>query len=33
MSNYFQNMKSSELAELQSELNSLKPEDRKEAAK
>jgi AP-1 complex subunit beta-1 len=33
MSNYFTNTKSSELAELQSELNSLKPEDRKEAAK
>ena len=33
MSNYFQNMKSSELAELQSELNSMKAEDRREAAK
>ena len=33
MSNYFQNMKSSELAELQNELNSMKGEDRKEAAK
>lgn len=33
MSNYFQNMKSSELAELQNELNSMKAEDRKEAAK
>ena len=32
-SNYFQNMKSSELTELQSELNSLKPEEKKEAAK
>ena len=30
---YFSNMKSSELAELQSELNSMKAEDRKEAAK
>lgn len=30
---YFSNMKSSELAELQTELNSLKPEERKEAAK
>jgi AP-1 complex subunit beta-1 len=30
---YFSNMKSSELAELQAELNSLKPDDRKEAAK
>mmetsp|Transcript_45836 Transcript_45836/g.33572 ORF Transcript_45836/g.33572 Transcript_45836/m.33572 type:complete len:218 (+) Transcript_45836:27-680(+) len=33
MSNYFQNMKSSELAELQQELNSLKPDEKKEAAK
>jgi hypothetical protein len=33
MTNYFQNMKSSELAELQTELNSLKPEEKKEAAK
>jgi hypothetical protein len=33
MSNYFQNMKSSELAELQAELNSLKLEEKKEAAK
>lgn len=33
MSNYFQNMKSSELAELQIELNSLKPDEKKEAAK
>lgn len=31
--NYFQNMRSSELAELQSELNSLKKDDKKEAAK
>ena len=30
---YFSNMKSSELAELQTELNSMKPDDRKEAAK
>jgi AP-1 complex subunit beta-1 len=30
---YFSNMKSSELSELQSELNSLKAEDRREAAK
>lgn len=33
MANYFQNMKSSELAELQHELNSLKPEEKREAAK
>ena len=33
MTNYFSNMKSSELAELQNELNSLKAEDRREAAK
>lgn len=33
MSNYFTNTKSSELAELQSELNSMKPEERREAAK
>ncbi len=30
---YFSNMKSSELAELQNELNSMKQDDRKEAAK
>jgi AP-1 complex subunit beta-1 len=33
MSNYFTNTKSSELAELQSELNSMKPDERREAAK
>ena len=33
MASYFTNTKSSELAELQSELNSMKPEERKEAAK
>ena len=33
MTNYFQNMKSSELSELQADLNSNKPDDRKEAAK
>lgn len=33
MTNYFQNMKSSELAELQQELNSLKTDEKKEAAK
>jgi vesicle coat complex subunit len=33
MTNYFQNMKSSELSELQIDLNSNKPDERKEAAK
>ena len=33
MTNYFQNMKSSELSELQLDLNSHKPDERKEAAK
>lgn len=33
MANYFQNMKSSELSELQIDLNSSKADERKEAAK
>lgn len=33
MANYFKDMKSSELAELQRDLNSNKQEDRKEAVK
>jgi AP-1 complex subunit beta-1 len=33
MANYFQNMRSSEIAELQIDLNSSKPDERKEAAK
>jgi len=33
MTNYFQNMKSSELSELQIDLNSSKADERKEAAK
>jgi len=33
MANYFKDMKSSELAELQHDLNSSKPDERKEAAK
>ena len=33
MSNYFQNMKSSELSELMHDLNSSRPDEKKEAAK